>query len=149
MLSLPHRSLLLAACLVLLPSCSGGEDRGAEATGESAQEFSQANKSAARALSLSNAGATRQAGSPQEQAALCSQALEALSLRLRDSGTLSDTQLQALGEAKGIYDRRLEGGTPQTAPGGSSGDRPNEQEANPAEQARIAIGCLQDLQTAG
>jgi hypothetical protein len=157
MLPISPRSILFAAlALVLLPSCSSEADTAAAPTGAGAPEFSQPDKIAARALSLSNAGSAERAESPRAQAVLCSQALEGLSVRLRDSGTLNEMQLQALGQAKAVYDRRIRGvgNEPARAGGGSSAleqaiEEEEEGEANPAEQARVAIGCLQDLQTAG
>lgn len=147
MLSAPSRSILFVAFMsALLPSCSSGSTRDADSSTEAATEFTQDDKRAARALSLTNAGTTERTDDPQEQARLCSSAIEALRVRLRDSAVLSDEQMLALGEAKAIYDRRIRGVVASASEAANDQPEQAEGDASPAEQARLAIGCLQDLQ---
>lgn len=149
--SLPSRSSISCALATVLTACSGNPSAGSIAVPqESTRQFSQADKDAARALSLGNNSTVAKAGTPYAQAILCSAAIESVAARFRGSGSLSEQQMHLIAEAKGIYDRRSR----EIAKGEGMSDNDIQRDVQQAaaensdlgDNARAALACLQRLQ---
>lgn len=120
---------------------------------EEPRQFGEAEKAAARTLSIGNYTVLERADGPYAEALLCSNAVTALAGRLDEAGGLAPQQANAIREAQSIFERRLgslgldEGRTQAQI------DQDLRQTAreNPdsASNARIAIACLQNLVAEG
>ncbi|MGQ7830296.1 hypothetical protein [Altererythrobacter sp. Z27] len=112
-------------------------------------EFGEAERRAAKLLSIGNLGTSPTNEDPAVRALVCADAITAIMSKLSESRVLTGAQLSAIEEAARIYrDRALEGGVLAAA---NSGDRLAEQDETDGQaqdeglQARIAIGCLRDF----
>lgn len=146
-------SAYLALLAVGLAGCSSEvshDDQGRtdEATARGA-EFGEAEKRAAKLLSIGNLGTSPTNEDPAERALVCADAITAIMSKLSESRMLTGAQLSAIEEAARIYRGRAAEGGDSVA--GNSGDRLAGQEETYAQpldeglQGRIAIGCLRDL----
>ena len=111
--------------------------------------FSAADKQAATALSIGNAVAVKSAGSPYDQALLCTAALQTLDQRFKNSSLLNstqtaalrqiqtkyETQLSALGKAKNINQSAIRDAIAQTV-----------STKEPAVLLQAAVSCLKQMQ---
>lgn len=115
--------------------------------------FSEEDKRAARALSISNNQAVIDATSPYARALLCSNAIETLAERFQGArGPMMDEQRQAMEQARAYFREQLsalaEREGKSDAELTNDMDETREQHADPAENAQIAIACLRRLQEA-
>lgn len=136
---------------VMLAGCSAAQDseRTAPSTEEPAPQFSDEDRLAARALSISNRD-MQETGSPYDQAMACSSAIAALEERLRQADMITDEQLDVIGQAKAVYDRRIRTLADQASAAGTGEDLQQAVLDNPpGGQALQAIGCIQRLAEAG
>lgn len=135
--------------LILVGACSEAEPRRfADEQLEVSKSVSPEEMQAARTLSLVDSGNTTD-GSPLEKAQRCSVAIGALAERVENLGTLSGEQMQALTDAKAVYDRRVSSEAPGSGrPSEDAREGPLQEDpdrSHVAEQARGAIACLRDL----
>ncbi len=154
MLFLAIRPTLQGALALLLVACSSPEETTQTPPGEEpARQFSAAERAAAQALSIGNRGTMPEAASPYEQALACSQAIESITERFRQSGALTEQQMQAVDQAKALYDRRaqlLASQADRSADESPTDPRDAAQDSPaPREQALLAMGCLQELDATG
>ena len=141
---------ILPAMLLLpvLAACSSGRDATEMTVGGESREFSEQDKIAARALSISDSR-TVSAGSPYTQALLCRNAMEVLGESFAQSGALSEQQMQGVGQAKAYFDGQLhelvgaEGKSPDDI--GPDLEQVAQDNQDAAANARIAIACLERL----
>lgn len=139
------------AALTLLSACSSNRQQVPPPAEDRA--FTEEDKRAARALSLSNNQAITDATSPYARALLCRNGIEALAVRfqgVRGPGMAEQRQameqvrayigeqLRLLAEREGKSGAELNGDMKET----------QEQHADPTENAQIALACLRRLQEA-
>lgn len=142
----------LAPALVLLAGCSDAEPGPSDVSGDAeAREFSQADKVAARALSIGDAQSLEALTDPDSQAQLCSTAIAGIAVQLREAGGLTETQLAALQTASEFYARQVppSQSSPDTEDSATMPQVPDaasEAESSGGADARIAIACLRRLQ---
>jgi len=139
------------AALSLLPACSSNQQPAPPPADD--KEFSEADKRAARALSISNNDAVTDATTPYARALLCRNGIETLAERFQQArGPMMEEQRQAMEQARAYFGEQLrllaerEG---KSEPGLNRDiAETQEQHADPAENAQIAIACLRGLQEA-
>jgi len=140
----------LAFCTFALAGCSEGELTAEPQPYEAAREFSQADKMAARALSISNTEVMANTESPYAQALLCRHGLTEIATLIRETWGSNSEQEQALQQAEALFDQRLR--DLAGADGKSAEDIQQDLEQTAqnnqdrAMNARIAVGCLEQLQ---
>lgn len=143
----------LAVAIVGLSACSADVTPDDQRSGDEAlartDEFGEAEKRAAKLLSIGNLGTSPANEDPAERALVCADAITAIMTKLSESRMLTGAQLSAIQEAARIYrDRAVEGGVSAAA---NSGDRLARQDEADVQvqdeglQVRIAIGCLRAL----
>lgn len=130
---------LLAATLACAPAKQAPDGEGA------GRVFSDDDRRAAQALSLSKSS-VETAASPGDQARLCSLAIKSLADRFRTVGSPNPALIETLDRAEQIYSARA-ARSGDGAGGGQTGrdDAALEILADPADRARMALGCLQEL----
>ena len=145
----PKAACWLSICAFSLTACSDGDLAPEPQPHEADREFSEAEKRAARALSISNTEIMAKAEGPYEQTLLCRHGLAEVASLLGETASLSSEQEQGLRQAEALFDRRLR--DLASANGKSAEDVENDlaqtAEDNPdrATNMRIAIGCLERL----
>lgn len=153
--SILRATSVLFLALVLSAACSDGGDAAAappagDTPQEPAREFSEADRRAARALSIGSGTTVEETDSAYAQALLCTNAISVLIDRFRESGGVTAEQLQAVEQAGALYDRQLRSlaGGERRTPDDVTRDLERTAADNPeiAANARIALGCLQRLQ---
>jgi hypothetical protein len=137
----------------MLAGCSAAQDseRTAPSTEKPARQFSDEDRLAAQALSISNRNTGQEAGSPYDQAMACSSAIAALEEMLRQADTMTEEQLDVIGQAKGVYDQRIRLLGQIDAAGATPGEDLQQapQDTPAGGKALEAIGCIQRLAEAG
>lgn len=132
-------SCLLAACSDSQTTSSGSLDR------EGANEFSAADKQAAKVLSIGNEQALSESEGEGKLGETCSKAIADITEKLRLSGSLTNTQLDALMQAQAYYERQA--AKTQAPPSDlPTPDGVEEDEADPTADPRVAIACLRRFQ---
>lgn len=138
-------------CSSMLMGCSGKKPDVEPQPGDLQREFSEQEKRAARALSISNIElAARAEEEPYAQALLCRHGLAELAGFIDESAGLNGEHEEALRQAEALYDQRLR--DLAGASGKPSGDIPRDLERtaqenpNRAANVRTAVACLQELQ---
>lgn len=152
------RLALLMMPVIVLGACSESArlDR-PESESAFPEEFNAASKRAARALSISQiagvdpGSAVTAAGEqgPYTWAVLCSAAIDSISDRLRQSSSLDAAQLRLLGQAKGVFDRRIANLSQGASPQEILQTRERDAERTASTDALRALQCLQELQREG
>jgi len=153
MLPISFRPILFGSFAFLVVSCSSPQESAQTPLDENAlPQFSEEDRLAAQVLSIANRGRMPEAPSPYEQALACSQAIETIVERLRQSGALTDQQMQAVEEGKLIYERRAQllRGQADPAAGNVQAEFSNAR-GSPTlrDQTLFAMGCLQELDAKG
>lgn len=146
----PQTIKLVAICAVLsgfLAACSNIDRSGASQRADTnAREFSEADKVAARALSIGQATTQSTTAEPGAQAGMCSDAIAKMLEQLRVAGGLDETQLAALENARLHYAREAQSASVEGATyPPSEKDEDADPEQTDAEAGRIAIACLRRL----
>lgn len=131
-----------------LTACSSGAEPVTASPQEQSQTFSEEDKRVALALSVSRNQVVTDAEGPYAQALLCRNGMEVLAERLK--GALNAQQRQAIDQAREYFDRQVselgesEGKVPSEIT--SDVERTAQDNFNVAENARVAMACLQNLQ---
>src|SRR5690606_4240791 len=137
-------------CAYAVTGCSEGEVTAEPQPYEAAREFSQADKVAARALSISNTEVMATTESPYERALLCRHGLAEMSTLIREGWGSNSEQEQALQQAEAFFDQRLRdlAGADGKSPDDVQEDLEQTAQDNqdPAMNLRIVAGCLERLQ---
>lgn len=146
----PQTIKFVTICAVLsgfLAACSNIDRSGASQRADTnAREFSEADKVAARALSIGQATTQSTTAEPGAQAGMCSDAIAKMLEQLRVAGGLDETQLAALENARLYYETQAE--PVDTEKTGMAPDESNESvdaEHTDADSGRVALACLRDL----
>lgn len=148
----PKPALCAIFALSSLAACSPDADIADEPATEQ-RVFSEEDQRIARALSIGNSRAVANADSPYARALLCRHGMDVLADRFREASGLSEQQRQGIEQAQTYFDEELralaqdEGKTPAELD--SDLAQVAEDNPDPGEAARIAIGCLQRLQETG
>ena len=145
-----HREvgLLIIISLLTLPACSDPPPREARKI-EDDTVFSEAEKAAARSLSIGDSATLKTVNDPTDRALACSQSIAVLAKSLRESDALTDKQFDALEQARLLYDRQvpIDYGTQPTADkSDASTDTVSEADDDQSQGARFALACLRNLQ---
>lgn len=142
--------------MLVLPSlagCSEGGETLRTPQAEQSRQFSDADKIAARALSIGNDEAMTNADSPYAQALLCKNGVDIIADRISQAGGFGEQQMQGIELAQAYYDRQVRSLAASEGKSASEIEGDLEQTAtdNPdvGANARIAIACLQNLQELG
>jgi len=137
-------------CAYAVTGCSEGELTTEPQPFEATREFSQADKVAARSLSISNTEVMATTESPYERALLCRHGLAEIATVIREGWGSNREQEQALQQAEAFFDRRLRD---VAGAGGKSTEDVQEDleqtakdNRDPAVNLRIVAGCLERLQ---
>lgn len=154
MTSISFKSLLTGiVSLALLAACSDHKAPSEKTMPfTAAREYSEQDKIAARALSISNNSGFEAADTPYAQALLCSNAISSTGSKLRQTGGLSQDILRGIDQAKANYDRRVR--TFASEAGKSTDDIESDlrqtAKNNPdaGANARVTMACIQQLQEA-
>jgi len=131
--------------------CSEGELTAESQPYEAPREFDQADKVAARALSISNTEVMANTESPYAQALLCRHGLAEIATLIREGWGSNSEQEQALQQAEAFFDQRLrdlaaaDGKSPEDV--GEDLEQTAQNNQDQTMNARIAVGCLEQLQT--
>lgn len=154
MAKIDPQSLIGAALITMaLAACSSDGETMTGPNEEPAREFSDADRRVASALSISQNRAVTNADSPYSRALLCRNGMEALAERFQEAGGLSEQQRQGIEQARTYFDGqlRLLGESEGKSASDISADVQQTAEDNfdTAENARIAIACLRQLQEGG
>lgn len=143
--------LKLIPCAVMALSCliSGCSDSQSTSSGnlnpKNAREFSEADKRAAKALSIGDEQTLAKSEDTGSLGEVCSAAIAGITEKLRLSGSLSDAQLGALAQAQAYYERQII--TKKTPDSDDAAEpTPDEGAENPADDPRVAIACLRRFQ---
>lgn len=149
--TLPPAAWSALAALSLLSACSSNQQPAPPPADD--KQFSEEDKRAARALSISNNEAITDAASPYARALLCNNGIETLAERFQGArGPMMDQQRQAMEQARAYFGDQLrllaEREGKSEAELNSDMEEAAEQHADPAENAQIAIACLRRLQEA-
>lgn len=141
------RSVAVAACAMLvgLPACAPPVTQPPKSD---ERVFSDDDRRAALALSLSRSGAVAAQTNPYEQAVQCSLAIKFIVNRFGTAAIGNPEVIEALEKAQRIYaDRAAASRSAQEdVSAEDNGDaRPGEAIQDPADRARVALACLQDL----
>jgi len=142
--------LLVSLCSVSLSACSEGELTVEPQPHEDTREFSEAEKAAARALSITNTKEMLKAEDPYAQALLCRHGIAETAKILGKTSSLSGEQEQALRQAEALFDQRLRD---LAAVSGKSPDELQEDLEQTAQgnqdratNVKTAVGCVERLQ---
>lgn len=153
MWTITTRPILWASlCSFSLIGCSEAELTSEALPYEATREFSEAEKSAARALSISNTEVMLKAESPYAQAMLCRHGIAETANLLSETSSLSSEQEQALRQAEALFDQRVR--DLAVAEGKSAEnvredlERTAQDNQDRATNVRIAVGCVEKLQQA-
>lgn len=140
---------LVIAVLSFLCACSPSQPSGGRAI--PTREFSQEDKRAALALSISNSEAVADAATPYDRSLLCKNGIEALIQRFQGlRGPSTDQQLQAMEQASAYFSEqvhsiaKLEGKSEAELTRDLKVTR--EQHEDPAENVQIIAACLRALE---
>lgn len=134
-----------AFCL-LVAACSPPAESVADVREGAETRPTEADRRAARLLSLSNNGAAATASDPYEAAIGCVVAIDALNSQVAASSSLDDEQKRALAVARSFYERRAS----------DAGEKTRAQIARDIEAAKVetddrkqrlltALSCLREL----
>jgi hypothetical protein len=152
-LAILTRAVICLPLLASLPSCSRERNPvpSEGAAPLSPERFTAADRRAAQALSIGDRGALESEG-PYAQALLCNKALDAVATQLAGLQALNTEQLDQLEQAQAIFQRRLRQTAAQDGISPTQIERdlkaPAVEDAETADQGRIALACLQSLQPA-
>lgn len=138
------RNALFSLAILSVTACTGqGTPAGKQSEPENQRIYSAEDKRIAQLLSIGETAA-QDSSSPRDQALLCSIALQSIANRLRQSGALSEAQLQAFAKAQNLYLKRAAIGRSATELATAKSAM---ETAHPesSERARLAIGCLRNL----
>lgn len=142
-----------AFLMIALAACSSGRETMTAPNEEPARAFSDEDRRVASALSISQDRAVTNADSPYSRALLCRNGMETLAERFQDAAGLSEQQREGIEQARAYFDERLRllGESEGKSASDISEDVQQTAEDNfdTAENARIAIACLQRLQQGG
>lgn len=150
MLQIPMKfTFWFTVCAYSLSACSDGELDADHQLTETTREFSEADKKAARTLSISNTEIMAKTDSPYEQALLCLHGLAQIESVISDTSGLSIQQQEGLQQAKALFNQRLRD---LASTNGKSAEDIRKDLAQTAEDnldkatnVRVAIGCLERL----
>ncbi len=137
------------AALSFLSACSPNPQAPSPAFDE--KEFSEEDKRAARALSISNNQAVMEATNPYARALLCRNGIDGLAERFQQArGPMMEEQQQAMEQARAYFDEQLrllaEREGKSEAELNDDLEETGQQHADPGENAQIAVACLRRLQ---
>lgn len=136
--------LLCLTAVMMVTACSDQPDLPATHSDHTERHvYGKQEKRIAQLLSIGETGVKLQ-GSPQDQALLCDIALQAMSDQLRESGALSDVQMRAFAKIQALYRQRAAEGRSKAQMASSRQDL-EAAHSDDAQQVRVAIGCLRDL----
>jgi len=144
-----NRTVCALFCLLpilMAVNCSGQSDVATKSTAQVERRvYGTDEKRIARLLSIGETGAKVNA-SPQDQALLCDIALQSISDRLKQSGTLSAMQVRAFTQMQTLYRQRAAAGRSAAQ---TTTARHDLEAAHPdmAERTRLAIGCIRAFNT--
>jgi hypothetical protein len=137
-------------CLSLPAGCSDDAQTAEPLPQDRPREFSEEEKRAARALSISNTEVLAAAETPYAQALLCRHGITEVRRVMSETAGLRGEQKKALSQAEALFDRRLRDLVRSTgkSPGDIPADLGRTADENPDQSAnvRTAMACLQKLQ---
>lgn len=153
MKSIGPRYILLACALsnAFLAGCSDRPNAPEIASIDTdAPEFSEADKRAARALSIGDEQGLAKMDNPNAQARACSQAIGLMADKLREANALTEEQFSALEKARAFYANKSPPSSTEKFQTGMSASGSPEATARPeenlAQSGRTAIACIRRLQ---
>ena len=135
--------------LLVTSACDSNVPRDQNYATAETRIFSEAEKAAAQTLSIADAQALETMSDPTEKALACSRSIGFLVETLQGTDALTDVQSNAIEQARLIYERQIPADyeAEDTADDGSAPtDIASDAEINPAQEARIALACLRNLQ---
>ena len=141
--------ILIIPTLLVLPACDAGRPPREARPDAEIQAFSDAEKAAAKTLSIGDNQTLETMSDPMAKALACNRSIGSLIETLRGSDALTDLQWDAIKEARDFYGQQV----PVDRTGGTSDgnaeyptDNPQEIEIGPANDARLALACLRALE---
>lgn len=131
----------------LLSSCAGpGEALGdPEHDARSQAAPNEAERRAARLLSLTNNSSLDAKSDPYERAVLCVVAIDSLQERLRNAFGITGDQKRALAVARGVYERRADSAKAAGANLRGDIEKADSEAEDAGELARTGVSCLRQL----
>lgn len=141
---MPKFALHLWAVAIAAAMSITGCEPAAPAPEASQRVFSPQDRRIARKLSLGGLSPEEAAATPADQAALCAFLVGQLQSRLDAAGAVDPTVAQAIAGVSAMYDRQIHAsGVPSKSGRALAAPIPED------DRARMALGCVERLQSGG
>ncbi|WP_133366390.1 hypothetical protein [Qipengyuania sediminis] len=137
---------LVAAACIAVGACAvedAAEKRGPSPRSEAPP--TEAERRAARLLSLSNNSTLDAKTDPYDRAVLCTVAIEAVQQRLTEAIGMSAEQKQAMAAARGVYQRRAAAAATGARDIRADAERMRTENEDPNQMMRTGVACLRQL----